>query len=87
MKAGDENLTQMAYRKIKEMMFNYPIVPGQRLVFVDFAERLGVESDSGGSFSGIGLRRYPWVGPKRWFWNMRISFRPSAGKISNDPEN
>jgi DNA-binding GntR family transcriptional regulator len=32
----------MAYRKIKEMMFDYDIVPGQRLVFVDFAERLGV---------------------------------------------
>jgi DNA-binding GntR family transcriptional regulator len=42
MKAGDENLTQMAYRKIKEMMFNYQIVPGQRLIFIDFAERLGV---------------------------------------------
>jgi DNA-binding GntR family transcriptional regulator len=42
MKDGDENLTQMAYRKIKEMMFNYQIVPGQRLIFVDFAERLGV---------------------------------------------
>ena len=37
-----ENLTQMAYRKIKEMMFNYEIVPGQRLVFIDFAKRLGV---------------------------------------------
>lgn len=34
--------TQMAYRKIKEMMFNYDIVPGQRLIFVDFANRLGV---------------------------------------------
>jgi DNA-binding GntR family transcriptional regulator len=39
---GDKNLTQMAYRKFKEMMFNYDIVPGQRLIFVDFAERLGV---------------------------------------------
>ncbi len=39
---GRENLTQMAYRKIKEMMFNYEIVPGQRLVFIDFAKRLGV---------------------------------------------
>lgn len=40
--SADKNLTQMAYRKIKEMMFNYDIVPGQRLIFVDFAERLGV---------------------------------------------
>ncbi len=39
---GRENLTQMACRKIKEMMFNYEIVPGQRLVFIDFAKRLGV---------------------------------------------
>jgi len=40
--AGDQNLTQMAYRRIKEMMLNYDIVPGQRLIFGDFAKRLGV---------------------------------------------
>jgi DNA-binding GntR family transcriptional regulator len=40
--SGDKNLTQMAYRKIKEMMFTYDIVPGQRLVFIDLAKRLGV---------------------------------------------
>lgn len=40
--SNDKNLTQRVYRKIKEMMFNYDIVPGQRLIFVDFAERLGV---------------------------------------------
>jgi DNA-binding GntR family transcriptional regulator len=39
---ADGTRTQMAYRKIKEMMFNYDIVPGQRLIFVDFANRLGV---------------------------------------------
>jgi DNA-binding GntR family transcriptional regulator len=39
---GEGNLTQMAYRKIKEMMLNYDIIPGQRLVFIDLAERLGV---------------------------------------------
>ena len=39
---GDQNLTQMVYRKIKEMMLHYDIVPGQRLIFVDFAKRLGV---------------------------------------------
>lgn len=38
----DKNLTQMAYMKIKEMMLNYDIVPGQRLIFVDLAKRLGV---------------------------------------------
>jgi len=38
----DGNRTQMVYRKIKEMMFNYDIVPGQRLIFVDFADRLRV---------------------------------------------
>lgn len=42
MNSGNENLTQMAYRKIKELMFNYEIVPGQRLIFIDFAKRLGV---------------------------------------------
>ena len=39
---GDKNLTQMAYRKIKEMMLSYDIVPGQRLIFVDLANKLGV---------------------------------------------
>jgi len=39
---NEENLTQMAYRKIKEMMLNYDIIPGQRLIFVDLANRLGV---------------------------------------------
>lgn len=38
----DKNLTAMAYRKIKEMMLNYDIVPGQRLIFVDLAKRLNV---------------------------------------------
>jgi len=32
----------MAYREIKEMMLSYDLVPGQRLVFVDLAKRLGV---------------------------------------------
>ncbi len=39
---GDENLTQVVYRNIKEMMVDYQIVPGQRLVFIDLAKRLGV---------------------------------------------
>ena len=38
----DKNLTQMAYRQIKEMMLNYDLIPGQRLIFVDLAKRLGV---------------------------------------------
>jgi DNA-binding GntR family transcriptional regulator len=38
----NKNLTQMAYGKIREMMLNYDIVPGQRLIFVDLAKRLGV---------------------------------------------
>ena len=32
----------MAYRKIKDMMFSYEIIPGQRLVFVDLAKKIGV---------------------------------------------
>lgn len=37
-----KNLTLAAYEAIKEMMHNYDIVPGQRLVFVDLAKKLGV---------------------------------------------
>ena len=37
-----KNLTLAVYYRIKEMMLNYDIVPGQRLVFVDLAEQLGV---------------------------------------------
>lgn len=37
-----KNLTLAVYNRIKEMMLNYDIVPGQRLVFVDLAEQLGV---------------------------------------------
>ena len=37
-----KNLTLAVYYKIKEMMLNYDIVPGQRLVFVDLAKQLGV---------------------------------------------
>jgi DNA-binding GntR family transcriptional regulator len=39
---GEANLTYMVYHKIKEMMSNYDIIPGQRLVFVDLANQLGV---------------------------------------------
>ena len=39
---GDKNLVGMAYRKIKEMMLDYEIIPGQRLIFIDLANRLGV---------------------------------------------
>lgn len=37
-----KNLTLAVYNRIKEMMLNYDIVPGQRLVFIDLAEQLGV---------------------------------------------
>ena len=37
-----KNLTLAAYDSIKEMMLNYDIVPGQRLVFMDLAKQLGV---------------------------------------------
>jgi DNA-binding GntR family transcriptional regulator len=37
-----KNLTLAVYYRIKEMMLNYDIVPGQRLIFVDLAEQLGV---------------------------------------------
>lgn len=38
----EKNLTQMVYDRIKEMMFNYEIVPGQRLIFNDLAKLMGV---------------------------------------------
>ncbi len=38
----ERNLTFRVYNKIKEMMLNYQIVPRQRLVFIDLAQRLGV---------------------------------------------
>ncbi len=40
---GDEkNLTQWVHENIKGMMFNYEIVPGQRLIFNELAKLLGV---------------------------------------------
>ena len=36
------SLTQMAYNKIKAMMLNSELVPGQRLILVDLGKRLGV---------------------------------------------
>lgn len=38
----ERNLTYGVYSKIKEMMLHYQIIPGQRLVFIDLAQRLGV---------------------------------------------
>jgi DNA-binding GntR family transcriptional regulator len=40
--AEQKNLTLRVYDNIKQMMINYDIVPGQRLVFVDLAKELGV---------------------------------------------
>lgn len=40
--AGQKNLTLRVYDEIKQMMLDYEIVPGQRLVFVDLAKALGV---------------------------------------------
>lgn len=37
-----KNLTLIVYNQIKEMMLNYDIIPGQRLVFVDLAKQIGV---------------------------------------------
>ncbi len=37
-----KNLTLAAYDSIKQMMMDYDLVPGQRLVFVDLAKQLGV---------------------------------------------
>jgi len=37
-----QNLNDKAYERIKQMMFNYELVPGQRLTFADLADKLGV---------------------------------------------
>lgn len=37
-----QNLTLATYDRIMEMMINYDIIPGQRLVFVDLAKQLNV---------------------------------------------
>jgi DNA-binding GntR family transcriptional regulator len=50
---NEKNLTQMVYRKIKEMMLNYEIVPGQRLIFSDLAKRMGVSRTPVNSALGI----------------------------------
>lgn len=38
----EENLTQKTYRKLKQMIMNYQLVPGQRLILSDIAKQLGV---------------------------------------------
>lgn len=38
----NSNLTLKVYQRIIELMLNYEIVPGQRLVFIDLAKQLGV---------------------------------------------
>lgn len=50
---GVRSLTDMAYRKIRRMMMDYDIVPGQRLIFVDLAKRLGVSRTPVNSALGI----------------------------------
>ncbi len=40
--AAEDNLTIRVYRNIRDMMLNYEIVPGQRLIFADLARRLRV---------------------------------------------
>lgn len=39
---SDRNLTLKVYDRIKGMIINYDIVPGQRLIFIDLARQLGV---------------------------------------------
>lgn len=38
----EKSLTEVVYQKIKQMMLDYEIIPGQRLIFSDLANRLGV---------------------------------------------
>ena len=38
----EKSLTEVVYQKIKQMMLDYEIIPGQRLIFSDLAKRMGV---------------------------------------------
>ena len=39
---SERNLNNVVYEKIKQMMLDYEIIPGQRLTFTDLAEKLNV---------------------------------------------
>lgn len=39
---SDETLDYKTYKQIKQMMLNFDIVPGQRLVITELADRLGI---------------------------------------------
>jgi DNA-binding GntR family transcriptional regulator len=39
---AEQNLEYKVYQQIKEMMLNFDIVPGQRIVITELAEKLGV---------------------------------------------
>jgi DNA-binding GntR family transcriptional regulator len=39
---AEKNLNNAVYEKIKQMMLNYEIIPGQKLTFTDLAEKLNV---------------------------------------------
>jgi DNA-binding GntR family transcriptional regulator len=39
---AERNLNNVVYQKIKQMMLNYELIPGQRLIFADLAEKMGV---------------------------------------------
>lgn len=39
---SDRNLSDKVYQQIKQLMMDYELIPGQRLIFSDLAEKLGV---------------------------------------------
>ena len=39
---SERNLNNKVYQQIKQMMINYDLIPGQRLIFTDLADKLGV---------------------------------------------
>ncbi|MBE0599563.1 MAG: GntR family transcriptional regulator [Desulfuromonadales bacterium] len=41
-KKDEKSLTEVVYHKIKQMMLDYEIIPGQRLIFSDLAKKMGV---------------------------------------------
>ena len=74
LKEETKNLTLKAYDSIKDMMLNYEIVPGQRLVFVDLAKRLGVSRTPVNNALGILAKEgYLDFVPNQGYWVHKLT--------------
>jgi len=68
------NLTLTAYDQIKQMMFDYDIVPGQRLVFVDLAKQLNVSrTPVNNALSILAKEGYLDFVPNQGYWVRKLT--------------